>query len=81
MVQRVGIPLHVDAFLPLAEAPQSVVCVMRDLQVLLQAESTATEASPRALKGQAKFSSTGRWGTEAQRWQQADPWDPGQSLV
>ena len=44
VVQRVGIPLHVDAFLPLAEAPQGVVCEMSDLQVLLQAESTATEA-------------------------------------
>lgn len=51
MVQRVGIPLHVDAFLPLAEAPQGVVCVMSDLQILLRAESIATEALRQSSEG------------------------------
>lgn len=31
VVQRVGVPFHVDIFLPLAEAPQGVVCVVSDL--------------------------------------------------
>ena len=62
-----GIPLHVDAFLPLAEAPQSVVCVVRDLQVLLRAESTDTEALPQSSEGSGqillhrKAGDRGRW--------------------
>lgn len=45
MVQWMGVPLHVDAFLPLTEALQGVVCMVCDLQVLLVAESTAMHAS------------------------------------
>jgi hypothetical protein len=31
VVQRVSVPFHVDALLPLAEAPQGVVCMVCDL--------------------------------------------------
>lgn len=38
VVQRVAVSLHVDTFLPLAEAPQGVVRVVCDLEVLLGRE-------------------------------------------
>ena len=62
VVQRVGIALHVDDFLPLAEAPQGVVCVMSDLQVLLQAESTATEALRQSSEGSGQILLHGKAG-------------------
>lgn len=39
VVQRVTVPLHVDTFLPLAEAPQGVVRVVCDLEVILGARA------------------------------------------
>lgn len=58
MVLWVRVPLHVDALLPPAEAPQGVICVVCDLQVFLGAQRAATGASP-SPEGQAPCSPVG----------------------
>lgn len=45
MVLRVGVPLHIDVLLPLAEVPQSVVGMVCDLQILLGVERVVARDS------------------------------------
>lgn len=51
MVLRVRVALGVDHLLPLAEAPQGVVCVVRDLQVFLVVRMQHSGLGPHMGKG------------------------------